>query len=45
MLYKTFISCSFAVVILGILQSAADGFVGDGFAGSLLKFGSNTKQE
>ena len=45
MLYKTFISCSFAVIVLGFLQSAATGFKGDAYAGGLVKFGKPELQE
>ena len=45
MLYKTFVSCSFAVVVLGIFQTLSGGYVGDGFAGSTIKFGANRRVE
>lgn len=41
MIWKTFITCSFAVLLLGILQTAAEGEnVNDGFVGSTIKFGA-----
>lgn len=40
MIWKTFITCSLAVLLLGILQTLAEGDLGDGFAGSTIKFGN-----
>lgn len=40
MIWKTFITCSFAVLLLGILQTLAEGKLTDGFSGSTLKFGN-----
>lgn len=43
MVWKTFITCAFAVLLLGILQTLAEGDLSDGFSGSTLKFGSSKK--
>lgn len=41
MLWKTFITCAFAVLLLGILQTLFDGkTLSDGFSGSTIKFGT-----
>ena len=40
MVWKTFICCSFAVLLLAIFQTLASGSTGDGFRGSTIKFGN-----
>lgn len=41
MLWRTFITCAFAVLLLGILQTLSDDkSLEDGFSGSTIKFGA-----
>lgn len=40
MIWKTFICCSTAVLVLAVFQTLASGNVSDGFRGSTIKFGS-----
>lgn len=44
MIWRTFITCAFAVLLLGILQTLSDGNkLSDGFSGSTIKFGKPTR--
>lgn len=40
MIWKTFLTCAMAVLLLGVLQTAAEGESSDGFTGSTIKFGN-----
>ena len=40
MIWKTFICCSVAVLVLAVLQTLASGDLSDGFRGSTIKFGN-----